>query len=177
MKKAYVKPVFLAEEFVAETSYAATPCGISVGTQLKLIDGKSMCIVENHKNCNHVISVANAPVSGKYQDGFVRDNDALNGYSQNADNSFSYWDYATKDGTDAFLFNSSIADCDFLWSGNNRDNVQVWNSVDKGAADTSKGFVIGFLNTFQSLTGLFCKNEGNGKGHVVGYDGKSFHSA
>ena len=40
MKKAYVKPVFLAEEFVAETSYAATPCGISVGTQLKLIDGK-----------------------------------------------------------------------------------------------------------------------------------------
>lgn len=177
MKKAYVKPVFLAEEFVAETSYAATPCGISVRTQLELIDKKSMCIAKNHKNCNHVIDVTNAPVGGEYEDGYVRDDNALIGYSQNTDNSFSYWDYATKDGTAAFLFNSSIANCDFLWSGNNRDTVQVWNSVDKGAADTSKGFVIGFLDTFKSLTGLFCSNEGNGQGHVVGYDGKSFHSA
>ena len=56
MKKAYVKPVFLAEEFVAETSYASGPCGVSIWSALKLKETDCFCGSHSDNGCNHQIN-------------------------------------------------------------------------------------------------------------------------
>lgn len=175
MKKAYVKPVFLAEEFVAASSYVASACGVSNAKSLEIKDGDLLCNTHNN-HCSLDFSLEGSYVNTTKYDGSVIDTTSQTGYSLNNDNGFSYWDYAKQDDQKACLFNSTIGDCDFLWSGNSNDTIWVWNSVDKGSADTSNGFIKGVKDTFKSLTGFFNGNESITGKHDVGYWGQSFRS-
>lgn len=121
MKKAYVKPVFVAEEFVAETSYAATGCPTNYWAPVSISNGTQLCADDS----GHVIGAENG------KKGIINQKD---GYSTGV----SYWDYASwgKDkrpdaGDDTYaaegtyLFNSGSKVCDFVWD-NTANEVGVW---------------------------------------------------
>ena len=115
---------------------------------------------------------------GEQYKGYVIDSNSETGYKLNQNSEFNYWNYAmTGEGGEknAFLFNSGIAECDFLWSGNNADNVYVWSTVDKSSASIS--IIDKFINTGKGLVEFFSGNKGDGNGHSVGYQNMSFRSA
>lgn len=175
MKRAYVKPVFVAEKFAAASSYASSACGVSVWNALQIKDGDLLC--NTHKNhCSLDFDLGKSNANNDMYTGYVSDPNAENGYNKNTDGNFSFWDYATEKDQKAYLFNSTIGDCDFLWNGDSSETIKVWNSVDKDAADTSKGFIKGIIDTFQSLSLFFTGNESITGNHDVGYNQQSFRS-
>ena len=170
MKKAYVKPVFLAEEFVAASSYVASSCGQSVRSKLLLEYEKNFCAKPNcqadsltfHSEDHYGQDHQKPPVYHEYN-------------GTKVDGVESFWDYANYGDNEAYLFTGGLSDCDFLWGGNNNDKVYVWDNVLKGAAEGAKQIVATWNNAIYCLTGFLTGNE-DGNGHPVGYEGKAFQS-
>lgn len=121
MKKAYVKPVFLAEKFVAEQNYAAKGCGTWAWDKAQIQPGMELCYKEKkgeYESDGHKVGNGNA---------------VINTYSD--DYNMYYWDYAGRtmnnDGSynysDCYLFNREVQECDFVWNNTNEE-VYGWNS-------------------------------------------------
>lgn len=118
MKKAYVKPIFFAEEFVAEENYAAKGCGTLSWDPVSIEPGMFMC------DCHSINHNGQADISKKQ---YELDPD----YS-----SISYWEYAgavtkedgSTDYSDCKLFNYEHKACDFVWN-KTQENIFVWDSV------------------------------------------------
>ena len=98
MKKAYVKPMFFAEEFAATATVAV--CPVRSANPLPIHAKDFICSSPGHA----VDHNGKAPVHG-------------------------YWDYATSDGTDSYIFNSGEGACDFVWNSGNGP-LGFWTSVD-----------------------------------------------
>ena len=159
MKKAYVKPVFLAEEFVAETSYANSACGISSGKAFTLyIDDNNPQHLCTHSPCKgHDMTSSSVVYTG--ENSFIVDSE------KNTD-TMTYWNYATKSDNEATLFSFGAVDCDFMWKTNGQDQVSAWKYVDN---DTRASLIKSTNNIFDLIiTGLgsfsqfFHGNHGNG---------------
>lgn len=113
MKKAYVKPVFVAEEFEGTVSVASCQYGVDAQTKIGVYDGLHIC---PNIHCAHDIGGNN----GKGTDGDVQ----------------NWWNYATETTTgknenglngpdNAYLFTSGQIECDFVW--NSQDSkVGIW---------------------------------------------------
>ena len=163
MKKAYVKPVFLAEEFVAETSYASGACGpASVYEPLLFQKNDVLC-----DQCNgDKAGGQGAGINDYYT--YTNDEGKLV-----TDTTKTYWQYA---GTnDAKMFNSGLFECDFVWEPKNATDttttVWVWDAVN--VADRVLGRI---TNTLMSFTDFFAGNNGTQKKHNPGYEQHSFFS-
>lgn len=117
MKKAYVKPVFLAEEFVAASSYA-TSCGVSQYSPFELKVGMDLC---NGDDNGHYVGGSSAtaeyPAQGTISEKWYKDSQYTN------------WTYALKEDNKATIFMD--VKCDFWWDPNtgNDGSVYVWNDV------------------------------------------------
>ena len=148
MKKAYVKPVFLAEEFVAASSYAASPCGVSERKPYELEIGDQLCPDGD---------------SGHYVGGQHGDKGTIN-ENWHYDNSYTNWQYATKVDNKATIFMDKA--CDFFWDPDTGSdgNVYVWDNVDeqlrnnKYTGDEKKWHFFGFLSGTQAS-------------HVIAFEG------
>lgn len=165
MKKAYVKPVFLAEEFEGTVSVASCQYNVDAQTKIQVYDGLHICDVP----CSHSIGGNN----GQGTKGDVQD----------------WWNYATetktgnnmdgKGGPDnAYLFTSGQIECDFVWNSqgsqvgiwtqfqdqlntaisehNNRIKKEGWNPV------------ISWINSFKDFFGVM----GGDNNHRPGIEGK-----
>lgn len=126
MKRAYVKPVFLAEAFEGTASVASCQYHSGVaGNEVLIYNGLRLCSSGN--NCSHKVGGNNG---GK-----------LDGDIQN------YWDYATNNGVTtpptnnnyanngvdgAYLFTDGHTVCDFVWNGGN-SQVGIWTDSERNA--------------------------------------------
>lgn len=178
MKKAYVKPVFLAEEFVAETSYANSACGISSGAAYKLYindnNPQHLCI---HDGCKGH-SLQSKSYVNNHTNTFITDitNDQKT-------ETMTYWNYATKSDGEATLFSFGAVDCDFMWKTNGQDQVSAWKYVDNDTRasmvkSTTNIFELIFTNIGQSFSQFFLANSSSGQGvHEPGEVDSPFFSS
>ena len=152
MKKAYVKPVFFAEEFVA-SEHVAGICKLSVTSQLPIYEG-----VQIDK---HSVSYSETP----------NDNVNVSGWMNSHYNSeMTYWEYAgvgskqeAQEGkSDAYLFTATNGVCDFLWN-HQTDEMGVWGSPDTFVGNDvrpeSEMSVIKWLDV--TISKFFYGNQGN----------------
>lgn len=171
MKKAYVKPVFLAEEFVLSDNVVAA-CGISVNTSMPLYFDENTHMCFNTK-------------SGGSDSGHQASKGDLD---LSYDGTMSYWEYAREDkstsvyqdgngqdvtfnNANAYLFSSSYTTCDFVWPNDQKNDkyVYVWNSCDVSLRTTLKSVGQLFADFF------FNNNAGEGN-HTPGYEGRALMS-
>lgn len=164
MKRAYVKPVFLAEEYVAASNYVAA-CGtlswlpqlIKFPTDHKTGDGTHLC---ENTTCAHSVG------SNRNQAIIIKDK-----YDTNT----SYEDYAGWDtskrpnagedeysATNAYLFNSGHGACDFVWDNTGSD-VGVWKKDEK-----NNNWFVDMIGNFGSF---FYGSPANGNGHRPAING------
>ncbi|MBQ4265435.1 MAG: hypothetical protein IJB85_07990 [Clostridia bacterium] len=157
MKKAYVKPVFFAEEFVAETSYALTGCGTMSWSPKEMYEDMLICSNDGHKLDHN----GNATVM-----------DGVYGQNANGEN-ITYWDYAsTVDRTGAgdeeyaasnrYLFNSASSICDFVWDDTSED-IGVWREN-----TTTNTWSVAWI---EKLTTFFIGTNSDLKNHQPQYEG------
>lgn len=162
MKKAYVKPVFLAEEFENTMSVAACEYHAS-SKPAQIWRGTPLCSVGDSGH-----GVGGDPGTGKKVE--------VN----------NWWDYATntKEATDAnpntgtyndgaYLFTSGSTTCDFVWNSTT-DTVKIWTSEENNKAtaiwDSTKR-ENGFLTVIDDLFALFFFGNKAGFGnHTPVYD-------
>lgn len=104
MKKAYVKPVFMAEEFVVTATVAG--CNVKAGNPLPVYDGQIIC---QHLNNGHAIGKGSGDVN-------------------------NLWDYAygretskSENTSDSYIFTSGNQTCDFLWNSAG-GSVGIWTT-------------------------------------------------
>lgn len=171
MKKAYVKPVFVAEEFVLSDSVAAA-CPINVNTSMPLFFDENTVMCFN-------------PNSGKGDNGHQASKGDL-GLSYEGD--MTYWDYARADKStseyqdgngqnvsfnngNAYLFSSSYTTCDFVWpnSETNDKDVYVWNSWEVSLRTT-------LHSVGQIFSDFFFNAKSNEDNHTPGYQGSALMS-
>lgn len=170
MKKAYVKPVFLAEEFVAASSYVASSCGQSVFSALLIEYDKNFCA---KRGCNADSMTFHRETDYNNESNKPAVYQEYNGTK--VEGVDSYWDYANYNDDKAYLFTGGSSECDFLWNGHASDKVYVWDNVLKGAAEGAKQILATFGGLSFSLTGFLTGNEAT-NGHPTGYEGQSFRS-
>lgn len=151
MKKAYVKPVFVAEEFVAEQNYAAKGCGTYDWDPVNIYPQLHLCYKVNgdsYKEDGHVIEqTGSAGIRGDYSSGV------------------SYWQYAgmtvnsdgTKDYSDCYLFNKDHTTCDFVWN-DTTEQVYAWNAVDVNQRTSWVDKALGAFSNFFYGNGADIKN-------------------
>lgn len=174
MRKAYVKPVFLAEEFVG-VSQSVSACAYSTTNPAEVYLGVGLC---NHNDGNcHSVKNNHGDISGNYT--YLDENGQTK--------TMSYWEYAGnqngKQGGDAFLFTVNNGQCDFLWDSDN-DNMGVWNTPDvwtndnvRPTPDTSTlGSVVNWLG--KTFSQFFYGNSSSdgGENHRPGYMGATLVS-
>lgn len=167
MKKAYVKPVFLAEEFFMTMSIAA--CQYSMNNPAKIYHGVRMCSGNNHKVTWSPNATNKGTINTKTYtaaDGTVMD----------------YWQYsqgaADEASSDAYLFTVNNGQCDFLWDNSN-EQIGVWKTPDTfdgiRGADTMKdsegNWLVNWL--IGTFSGFFY---GSGDPHEPAYQGESIVS-
>ena len=168
MKKAYVKPVFLAEEFVAAMDHVAActtnywtpqiiqwPTNGQPGTDLcEGNDGHSVGFNENQ-----ALILSNHDKEKFYYD-----------YSQKITyKEYAEWNADQRPGanaddytaTNAYLFNSGHSACDFVWDNTNSD-VGVWK---KG---TDGNWIVSLIDNFGTF---FLGASANGSGHRPAING------
>ena len=123
MKKAYVKPVFLAEEFVAASSYA-TSCGVSQNKPFDLYLGMDFC-----KNEGNTSDGDKGHYVGGSPDATLDNAKGTIMSAWHYDGKYSNWTYALKEDNKATIFLD--VKCDFCWdpSTGNSGPVYVWNDV------------------------------------------------
>ena len=164
MKKAYVKPVFIAEEFAAASSYAAgTICGVSMYTPYGLTAGEDWA----HKNDGTHLCTA---------DGhwlvLNRDRQPTKvGSAWHIDESMTNWEYATADGQ-ATLFIGK--ECDFVWDPSSGPNgaVSVWDDVDvDDRNELYTGWENGGKNDLWGFLKFFTGKDEKDPNHLIPFDG------
>ena len=166
MKRAYVKPVFLAEAFEGTASVAV--CDYHANNNpAQIWEGMLMC---QKGDQGHAIGGQNG------QKGDVQ----------------KWWDYATntKNATDAnpktgsyndgaFLFTSGSTTCDFVWNSK-EDNIKVWtkneNDLSSAIWDPSQR-INGFLTKVADLfANFFLGNSAEYIGHTPSYQNQELFS-
>lgn len=177
MKKAYVKPVFLAEEF--ECTAAVAGCAYSAKTPAQVFEGMHMC--GDNSNDGHVIG------------GNSGDKGFVNKGKHNGVQSPGFWDYATG-GTGtyiddapheadpnkdlAYLFTDSSTVCDFIW--NSRDSqVGVWTSKENDWNTAIANPSLrnnAFVTLVSSFANFFFGNSANWEGHTPIYGDQKIFS-
>lgn len=166
MRKAYVKPVFLAEAFEGTQSVASCGNG-SINTPIELEKGQFICYTNN-----------NGSITG--DSGHV-----IGGQNGKKGSALEYWDAAgaNKEGsekTDVYLFTDANVVCDFLWNGqgstvkgwstNGQKSGLVWDENERG--DSAKNFFDFGEKLLQFFTGAGADNSN----HNPGYNGEIFFS-
>lgn len=120
MKKAYVKPVFVAEEFEGTASVAA--CGYSSKNKFEVWEGVQVCHSPGHKI------------------GQGNDNAPFKDYLEYAtDGTTSSWDGYTVGGMDdnkgSYVFTSGLVECDFVWNSNG-GSIGVWKQDNEDGSES-----------------------------------------
>ena len=165
MKKAYVKPVFLAEEFVAAASYA-TSCGAAtINSALTIKPGDNVC---GEKIDGHTAGKGKAEIN----------NDYIGVWPDTAGGKYSYWDYAKQNDGKSNLFSSSNYECDFLWDyySTGKDEIYVW-----GSAVAERNSLLGTIavtvgDAIVNFANFFTNSNQTEAQHKPGYMGQSFQS-
>lgn len=124
MKRAYVKPVFLAEAFEGTASVAS--CGYdadAANSALQVWEGKGLCAVGDG---GHRIGKKDAAVDQWWD--YATKTEGANGKPPTSDSLKGF-----NDG--AFLFTDSQTVCDFVWNSVDSD-IGIWTS-EKGNASTA----------------------------------------
>lgn len=160
MKKAYVKPVFLAEEY--ELTQSVAVCDLSGSAPLNINLNTVLCQGGDNGHEFNTSSEAYKGIYGK---------DA-----NKAD--VTYWQYAGDHGTtDHALFADDELNCDYVWD-NYEDNVGVWRPGEKEGVTNLGGYFVDWLGI--KFSQFFHKNGGNGSsnnpGHEPGYNHVMFPS-
>ena len=171
MKKAYVKPVFLAEEFEGTMSVAS--CGYdATNMELQIWHGKQLCVKQHN---GHYV--------GK-KPGEVAD----------------WWDYATNtssakgnpptsaslDGYNdgAFLFTDSQTVCDFIWNSVDSDvgiwtsekgnsSKAIWDVETRNNSILNQNLFVTFIKGFADFFGIEADED---KNHKPGIKDQAFFS-
>lgn len=143
MKKAYVKPVFMAEEFEAESSYAVGSCEVSTRSPFVIWEGMQITEKEQHE-IN--INVGGSTVG---QDWYYNSTNGTN---------HTNWSYAFEDDNQATLFVNKV--CDFCWDPHNgaTGSVSVWNGLTH--EDRTEQYTIKDDQSWQFVK-FFTGNEGS----------------
>ena len=144
MKKAYVKPVFIADTYELTSSVAG--CGpVSVYSGWRINANMQIC-TEKHGNQQSAHSIKQSSLDKTY----IGNDDGAN---------LSYWEYATYTGKDdqgnyqfnnddAYIFFNNVI-CDFLWNPEDqeggRGDVYVWDSIEKNGGIKLVGSLFSWL--------------------------------
>lgn len=166
MKRAYMKPVFLAEAFEGTASVASCDYHSGApGKEVLIYNGLRLCSGGN--SCSHTVG-GNKKDSGDVQE---------------------YWNYATENGltagptsddyikggvNGAYLFTGGQKVCDFVWNGGN-SQVGIWidNETDKNPISKAENrnplnAVFDWISSFSDFFDI----KGNGSnGHKPGVEG------
>lgn len=171
MKKAYVKPVFLAEEFEGTVSVAA--CDYSSPTNhLAIYNGQSLCVIGD--SGHHVGGSGN----GGKTEGFVQDywSYATNGDRSDSPTKQDYNDgYYTDLNKGAFLFTGGQTVCDFVWNGGD-SQVGIWTKdkdiISSAIGDADKRSLRdSFITMISSFSDFFSVKGVGSQGHKAGCKG------
>lgn len=165
MKKAYVKPVFLAEEFVATLDHVAScPTNTWAPQQLQFPtkqNGKGGTHLCSDSQCAHSVGQnPNAGILDDYETGVT--------YQE-----YAAWDVkdranAGEDGYEAknaYLFNSGHGACDFVWDNTNQ-NVGVWVWETK-----NEKWGVKLIETLGDFGNFFYGAKANNDGHKPAING------
>ena len=162
MKKAYVKPVFLAEEFEGTASVAA--CGYGSSKTFEVWDGVKVCNSNGHEIGQgsgkssfeqRYISYATDNHYGNGKDAFQPINGTTGSYSlTNMDPNIG-----------SYVFTSGNFDCDFAWDSKGgyigvwEDNNKDLMTNNKTREDLYKDGLAGIRWLTESFMSFFRKNE------------------
>ena len=174
MKKAYVKPVFLAEEFVAAASVAA--CKYNPGSAVNETLSLEFLWPEGVKKPPVLCAKGDAGHD-------VYGGELFDGNGQNHYKTELLGDYAYKEDNTATLFDTSNRACDFVWmqpSGNGNE-IKVWGDgedtpslvANHSSRDTSKLF---YWNGIQNFLQFFAGDAADNQNHSINYTLFSFNS-
>lgn len=161
MKRAYVKPVFLAEEYVAASNYVAA-CGTMswVPQLLQFPSGKE----EGTHLCENTTCAHNVGFNKNQAIIMKGEYDTNISYKEYAEWDTSNRPNAAEDGysaTNAYLFNSGHGACDFVWDHTGSD-VGVWKK------DEQSNWIVSLIGNFGSF---FYGAPANGQGHRPAING------
>ena len=179
MKKAYVKPVFLAEEFEMTTNVAG--CDYHSQNKAQIYEPMQMCMGNNsgHSDQGHQIG-GQQGVSG-----YVNENNlwsyATNGASSTDGRESNGDNFADS----AYLFAGRNAECDFIW--NQKDGpVGIWTTQEVSSiqdvtsdiwiADTSKRTDSSIISWIGSFARVFFGNNSGFDKHTPAYNGVKIFS-
>ena len=148
MKRAYVKPAFIAEAFEMTESVAICDRHIGQGGNhpFEIDFNTKICSGDQgHKISKGEITSEDSPL----------------------------WQYAVKEDNTAYLFDGLNTTCDFVWLGpsNGEDRVQVWGqSPDKLAANASdRKSLFDWLGNQMSFMKFFGGCEAGENNHGLNY--------
>lgn len=170
MKKAYVKPVFLAEEYVAVASHVAGCGDASINKALIITPGQCVCDGGDGHSAGQGGKGNPAGISMMYN-GKVNEN-------KNTNSQYDYWEYAKENDGVSNLFSSNNFDCDFLWDyySTGKDEIYVWESA-TAERNSFLGTIGAMLNGAVMTYARFFTNSNQGLNqHNPGYMGQSFQS-
>lgn len=172
MKKAYVKPVFLAEEFVAAASVAT-------------------CLYKPNSEVNSPLDLRYLMQKGEDNKlpSICTNNDGHNILSGElkGNNNVLLGDYATKEDSKVTLFDTSGTACDFVWlkPSSGVDQIQVWgdgnttNGTNPGlVADHNQRKISNLFNWngIQNFMQFFAGCNATDQNHGLDYNTFSFNS-
>lgn len=170
MKKAYVKPVFLAEEFSGTANVASCAYG-ATQSELQVWKGSSLCKVGDG---GHTVGKKNYDAANWWE--YATETAGAN---KNPPTSASLNGY----NNGAYLFTDGQYVCDFVWSDSDAQ-VGIWTSkandttsAISSEADRKNGILntnlfVTFISSFSKFFGIEPDNEN----HVPGIDNKAFFS-
>ena len=174
MKKAYVKPVFLAEEFVAEAGVATCPYKPNSAVNEKL--SLEFLWTDNEKKPPVLCNVGDAGHT-------VYGGELFTGNGNNHEKTELLGDYAYQGDGTATLFDTSNTACDFVWlqpSGQG-NIIQVWGDdkadpnlvADHSLRDITKLFN---WNGIQNFLRFFAGANAENDNHSINYSLFNFNS-
>lgn len=177
MKKAYVKPVFLAEEFVAAASVATCPYkpNSAVNQALDLTEYMS----NNTKICTNTSNGDGHTIMGS---GVLRD-ESIKAYAKGSVTGDSAT-ISNSNGDGFFsLFDTANIVCDFVWlkPSSGEDKVQVWGNDNQLVADHSQrstlmDWIVKGKNWSKGFMWFFAGCNATEKNHGLNYEVFDFNS-
>ena len=160
MKKAYVKPVFLAEAYEMTSSVAGCPTSSSIPREL-IYGQTSLC-----DHCTGgAVQIDKKDNWDAFKDYATEDKSITTVYDQNGN-------AQSINNGNVYLFTSNTVECDYIWNSNdNNEKLQIWKS-NNISERLAAGFETLLLNGLSfSLSKFFCGDEWAGsKGHHFGYN-------
>lgn len=167
MKKAYVKPVFLAEEFVAASSYAISCGPASINKALTINPGNNVC---GEKIDGHTAGKGKAEINNNYIG--VWPNTVADGEN------YSYWQYANQNDGKSNLFSSNNYECDFLWDyySTGKNEIYVWENATAERNSSLGTLAVKVGEAIVDFANFFTHSSQSEGQHKPGYMGQSFQS-